>query len=134
MENQSKTPKTVRKTIKEGKDKNLTPFKSGKAWNGNKNGRPKGTRNLTTLFKEAFDKIKQRAKEEKGIDIEDPEIDIIIALIGGAKKGVPKLVDTYMKYKYGQPKQEIELSGELETKLSPDEQARVDAIVSRWNK
>jgi hypothetical protein len=33
-------------------EKNLKPFKAGDEWSGNKEGRPKGTKNLKTLIEE----------------------------------------------------------------------------------
>lgn len=118
---------TVKKTSNRGKG--LTPFKKGAEWTGNKGGRPKGSRSLTTLFREAFEQIRKRAKEKDGTIIEDPEIDVIISLVGGAKKGVPKLVETYMKYKYGQPTIPIDLDVSVNS-----ESEEIEAMVSTFTK
>ena len=68
-------------------------------------------------------------KEKDGTIIEDPEIDVIISLVGGAKKGVPKLVETYMKYKYGQPTIPIDLDVSVNS-----ESDEIEAMVSTFTK
>lgn len=89
-------------------------FKSGAEWKGNKNGRPKGSRNLTKIFEVAMDEVKERAKKN-GKLIEDPEIEIILTLCGLAQKGNPKAMELYMKYKYGNPTQPIDITADIKT-------------------
>lgn len=108
--------KTAGEETKEESKKTFgTPFKSGDEWKGNKNGRPKGSRNLTKVFEEAMEEVKERAKA-KGVTIEDPEIEIMLALLSQAQKGNVRAMELYMKYKYGNPTQPVDLSGEVKLK------------------
>lgn len=119
LKNTENTENTAEETaenlVEETKKTFGVPFKAGEEWNGNKLGRPKGSRNLTTLFKETFEEIKERAKAQ-GQEISDPEMDIIISLLTTAKKGNVRAMELYMKYKYGNPTQPIDLSGDVKVK------------------
>ena len=107
----NKTENTGNNTGKEVFNKHI--FKSGEEWRGNANGRPKGSRNLTKIFELSIEEIKIRSKL-KGIIIEDPEIEIMLSLLGKAKNGDVRAMELYMKYKYGNPTQPIDFSGEVE--------------------
>ncbi len=84
-------------------------FKPGQS--GNPNGRPKGSKNFTTLFEKA---VKEVAKKlELGEDPDSVEVEII-------KRGIKEaLAGKYPFYKdifdriYGQPKGNIELEGKV---------------------
>lgn len=73
-----------------------TKFKPGELWTGNKNGRPKGSKSLKTYVKEMLQDMTDEEKLEflKGID----------------KK-------TLWEMSEGKPKQDMEVSGELTSKI-----------------
>lgn len=78
-------------------------FKPGES--GNPAGRPKGTKNFDTLFDEAIQKI----LKEKKIDIDDPEIQIVVKAIIEALKGNFLYYRDIMDRRHGQPKKPIGL-------------------------
>lgn len=98
MENNSED--TQKLTEKVDKRKSLpqlfTPWKSG-----NPAGRPKWARSVSTLFREAIEKL------EKDQKIEDVERDLVTVIIHKAKKGDLKAMEMYLDRLYWKPKQDI---------------------------
>jgi hypothetical protein len=86
------------------------PFKEGDDPRRNLEGRPKGSRNFSTLFNEAIKKI----VTEQKIPITDPEIEMVSRAIIEALKGNYVFYRDIMDRRYGQAKQTIETSGEID--------------------
>jgi len=90
-----------------------TQFKPGQS--GNPNGRPKGAKSRSTVIKrwlEAMDKGKNpMTGEVEEMSVEDK---MTLALIGKALKGDTQAYKALMDSAYGQPKQEIENTGQSE--------------------
>ena len=88
-------------------------FKPGQS--GNPKGRPKGAKNRSTVIKrwlEAIDKGKNpMTGEVEEMSVEDK---MTLALIGKALKGDTQAYKALMDIAYGQPKQEIENTGQSE--------------------
>lgn len=82
---------------------------------GNPSGRPKGSRNRSTVIKrwlEAIDKNKNpMTGEVEEMTVEDR---MTLALIGKALKGDTSAYKALMDSAYGHPKQEIENTGQSE--------------------
>jgi hypothetical protein len=89
------------------------PFKEGDDPRRNLEGRPKGSRNFSTLFNEAIKKI----VTEQKIPITDPEIEMVSRAIIEALKGNYVFYRDIMDRRYGQAKQTIETSGETDVSL-----------------
>lgn len=92
--------------------KNLKSFKSGVS--GNPNGKPKGTRNYSTLMDLAIESTtinyvnKYNRKHRKNkIEFEDVDIeqDIFIQLIDKARNGDMKAMQIFFDRVYGKPRQ-----------------------------
>jgi hypothetical protein len=94
-------------------EENLIPFKPGQS--GNPKGRPKGAKSRSTVIKrwlEAMDKGKNpMTGEVEEMSVEDK---MTLALIGKALKGDTQAYKALMDSAYGQPKQEIENTGQSE--------------------
>ena len=89
--------KTVSKLQKEAR------FKSGAEWKGNKDGRPKGQRNYSTIYKEALAKI------AKSKDLSADELENLI-IQSGLEEVLKKNYAFYRDHLdrwYGQPPQGI---------------------------
>lgn len=114
----------------ENRGKSLIPYKSGENWKGNANGRPKGSRNLTKIFELAMHEVKERAKQ-KGTVIEDPEIEIVLSLLAKAQKGDTKALELYMKYKYGNPTQPLDITGDIKTEGIKDALAFFNTLITK---
>ena len=94
-----------KKPVKTGtKQKKDTKFKPGQS--GNLKGRPKGSKNFSTLFKEAIKKI---AKENKITELQ-AEQDLIIKAYREAKKGNFSFYRDIMDRVYGKPQEKIDLT------------------------
>lgn len=78
-----------------------TKFKPGQS--GNPKGRPKGTRNFSTLFKEALEQI---AKETGG----DAEREIVLTAIQEAKNGKYAYYKDIIDRIYGTPTQKTDIT------------------------
>lgn len=88
-------------------ESNLIPFKKGQS--GNINGRPKGTKNRSTIAKYWLDTIQEHNNPITGIDEHLSNEDIItIKLILQANSGCVKSYKALMDSAYGHPKQQIE--------------------------
>lgn len=88
-------------------EKNLKPFPKGN--NANPNGRPKGSRNRSTIARqwlEAIEKIKNPLTQK--IESLTQEDIITLSLINKARKGDVNAYKALMDSGYGAPKQEIE--------------------------
>lgn len=80
---------------------------------GNPKGRPKGTKNFSTLFEQAIKKI----VKEKKLPIKNPEVELVVkAIVEGLKGNYPYFRDL-MDRKYGKPAQPIEHGGEIDLKV-----------------
>jgi len=92
---------------------NLIPFEKGKS--GNPKGRPKGSKNRSTIIKKwltALDKGKNpMTGETEEMTVEDR---MTLALIGKALKGDTHAYKALMDSAYGHPKQELETTGNSE--------------------
>lgn len=73
----------------------------------NPNGRPKGRKNFDTIFEEAIRKI----VEEKKINIDDPEREMVIKAVIEALKGSYPHFRDLMDRRYGKAPQPVELGG-----------------------
>jgi len=111
-EKEQKIENSENAEIKQKKRRGAPPeylFKPGQS--GNPAGRPKGTKNFTTLFEKAVKEVAK--KSELGKDPDAVEIEII-------KRGIKEaLAGKYPFYKdildriYGQPIKTIDLTGDL---------------------
>jgi hypothetical protein len=88
---EEKTEKTAKK-VQVG-----VPFKSGDEWNGNALGRPKGTKNFSTIFEEA---IKLIVKEQR-IPVKDPEVEMVVKAVTKALQGNYAFYKDIMDRTYG---------------------------------
>ena len=91
------------KAQREQIEKNLVPnrFKSGDEWNGNRNGRPKGT-SLT-------DRLRRLLEENEGKNAEE----VVQAVIEEAKKGDPRFAQMIFDRMDGKVTDKLEVEGEL---------------------
>lgn len=87
-------------------DKYPTRFKPGAEWRGNANGKPKGSRHFTTLFKEAVTKIAEG-------EAESDDILIVKKVIAKAKEGDLKAVDMILDRTDGKAEQTINLEADV---------------------
>ena len=130
MEHISKVKtKNTEKIQKEDKRKKMPHlFKPGQS--GNPNGRPKGSRNVQTLFNEAFVKLADELEEE-GVITSDPEIDIVKNLIKLARNGDIQAIKIYLEYRIGKPKHQDGdvLNLNLEDGFTPEERELVRSAV-----
>jgi len=94
--------------ITETKLENKYPsrFKPGAEWRGNANGKPKGARHFTTLFKEAVTKIAEG-------EAESDDILIVKKVIAKAKEGDLKAVDMILDRTDGKAEQTINLEADV---------------------
>jgi hypothetical protein len=91
------------------KPENLIPYRMKKGTTLNPNGRPKGSRNRSTIARQwlgAVEKIKNPLTQE--IDSLTQEDIMTLALINKARKGDVNAYKALMDSGYGAPKQEIE--------------------------
>ena len=91
----------------ERKTENLIPFVPGQS--GNPNGRPKGQRNYSTIYKEALRKI----AETKDMTPEELENALIESGLMNAFKGDFKFYQDVMDRLHGKPAQSIDLKAEI---------------------
>jgi len=87
-------------------DKYPSRFKAGSEWKGNANGKPKGARHFTTLFKEAVTKIAEG-------EAESDDILIVKKVIAKAKEGDLKAVDMILDRTDGKAEQIINLDADV---------------------
>ena len=80
---------------------------------GNPEGRPKGSKNFDTIFEAAIRKI----VEEKKINIDDPEREMVIKAVIEALKGNYAYFRDLMDRKYGKATENIDIKGEVQTKI-----------------
>jgi hypothetical protein len=105
-------------------------FKKGAEWKGNAGGRPKGRRDFNTLYMMTLRSLEEKYLN-KGIVIPDFELEMMEKLLNDVRSGKLKATEIWMKYAFAQPKQSIELSGELNTKLDDEETARVAEMMKK---
>jgi hypothetical protein len=72
-------------------------FKSGDEWNGNAEGRPKGSVGFDQIWKQTVAKV----AEEDGITPEEAEVNLMVAAYGQAKKGNSPYFKEIMDRKFG---------------------------------
>lgn len=89
------------------------PFPKGVS--GNPNGRPKGSKNRSTVVKKWLE-VMDKAKNPVSGEFEDMSIEdrITLSILLKALKGDTQAYKALMDSAYGQPKQEIENSGQSE--------------------
>jgi hypothetical protein len=121
VENKEITDNTVRKQPGD----QLKPYQFKPGESGNPAGRPKGSRNFSTLFNEAIKKI----VTEQKIPITDPEIEMVSRAIIEALKGNYVFYRDIMDRRYGQAKQTIETSGETDINLIKKEVSLYDILI-----
>lgn len=111
--------------IREKRLANLKPFKPGN--NMNPKGKPVGTKNFSTLFKEAIIKI----ASSEGTTPEDIESKIIQAGINKAKSGDYKFYQDTLDRMHGKPiqRQDITSGGHPLFKPSEEEQKKIDDAI-----
>ena len=90
--------------MKQGRDKEGR-FLEGVS--GNPAGRPEGTKNFSTLFKKAIEKI---AKEDETTEL-DAEKELVLKAYREAKKGNFNFYRDLMDRNYGRPKETHEIGG-----------------------
>ena len=99
-------------------EENLIPYKKGQS--GNPNGRPKGSKNRSTIAKKWLQLIK---KEVNPLNLETEELSqedlMTLALIQKATKGDVNAYKALMDSGYGSPVQQVEQTI-LEQPLFPD--------------
>lgn len=95
------------------KEDNLKPFKKGES--GNPNGRPKGRKSRATIIRKWLTALDQANNPMTG-EMEDMTVEdrMTLALIAKALKGDTSAYKALMDSAYGQPKQEIENTGQSE--------------------
>ena len=91
----------------ERRTENLIPFKPGES--GNPNGRPRGSRNYSTIEREALIKL----GEEKGMTPEEIETELIKVGFRNALKGDFKFYQDVQDRKHGKPQQGIDLNATI---------------------
>lgn len=106
-------------------EENLKPFKEGEAWTGNKEGRPPGTKNRSTIArkilemraifpKAKFDKLKEIYPElTENMTVE--EVMTIIQIDNAVDKADDKSYRAIMDSAYGAPK----MTGDLTIREQP---------------
>jgi hypothetical protein len=106
-EEESQEVKTEKKAVKAVKEDNLTPWKPGES--GNPMGRPKGSKNFSTKFKQAVEVIAK--SEEKSVD--EAMLEIFKTAYDQAKKGNFNYFKDLMDRVYGKPVQRIDAKSEV---------------------
>lgn len=100
------TEKTVQK-----QHNHLAPYQFKPGQSGNPAGRPKGSRNMSTVFQDA---IKTLVKPENGSgDWKSIEEQMILAQIQKALSGDTKAFEVVMNRAYGTPKRVVEVEQTL---------------------
>ena len=116
-QNDCSRPHTTNKEIM-ANEENLIPYKKGQS--GNPNGRPKGSKNRSTIAKKWLQLIK---KEVNPLNLETEELSqedlMTLALIKKATKGDVNAYKALMDSGYGSPVQQVEQTI-LEQPLFPD--------------
>ena len=102
---------------KRGNVQNLTPWKAGQS--GNPKGRPKGKRNLSTLLREALEKLAVNPKTGAKIIVDGQEMtyqELLIqqVLVKGIVKGNDKTIELIFDRLEGKPRQKIDFNDESE--------------------
>lgn len=100
----------------------LNQFKEGQS--GNPSGRPKGSRNRSTIVREILELLEKSKHPITGKEENLTQEEIMtLAVLNKARKGDVKAYQALMDSGYGAPKQQTELSGQIKTfgKLEPDE-------------
>ena len=92
-----------------GRNKEFVDNQWKEGESGNPKGRPKGRRNFDTIFDEAIRKI----AEEKKLNIDDPEKQMVVKAVVEALKGNFNFYRDIMDRKYGKPDQNLDVNGEL---------------------
>ena len=94
---------------------NIEPHKFKAGQSGNPNGRPKGTKNRSTIIKKWLTAL-DKGKNPMTGDTEDMTVEdkMTLALISKALKGDTSAYKALMDSAYGQPKQELETTGNSE--------------------
>ena len=95
---------------KTGKDPETGQFTEGNQFG---EGRPKGSKNFDTIFEAAIRKI----VEEKKINIDDPEREMVIKAVIEALKGNYAYFRDLMDRKYGKATENIDIKGEVQSKI-----------------
>lgn len=87
--------------------KNLKPFREGES--GNPNGRPKGQKNYSTLYREALIKL----AELNDSTPDELELDIIKKGLTSARKGDYRFYKDVLDRLHGQPTKKLEFDGNV---------------------
>lgn len=94
-------------------------FKPGQS--GNPNGRPAGTKNLTTLVRNALQEI-----DDDGMKLEDKLVQNIVKL--AVRKGNLKIIELMWAYFDGRPNQPMDVNV-IPGELDPQERAQLDQLM-----
>jgi Family of unknown function (DUF5681) len=98
------------------KPENIEPFKFQEGQSGNPNGRPKGSRNRSTVAREWLSASQKQKNPISGKDEELTQEDIItLQQIHKARKGDTNAYKAVMDSAYGAPKQDIEFVTDIGT-------------------
>lgn len=126
------SPEITGEKVDDKPTKKKGTFKAGAEWNGNRNGRPKGSRSFNKMVDEALKSLEEKYRK-KGISIPDFELEIFEKLLNDVRAGKDKARDTFMKFRFAAPKQEIQVSGKLGIQLSEAEEAEIDEMADKLN-
>jgi len=111
------------------------PFQKGYDPRRNLKGRPRGSRNFSTVFNLAIENIRKKSE----LKIDDPEVEMMSVAIKEALKGESKFFIYLMNKKYGMPTQSIDLGTdktieEIEIKIKSKENETTTGGGQKHNK
>ena len=104
--------------------KGFLPGKSGKP-----EGRPRGTRNISTKMREALDKLGAKDAQGKPVPVEDALVQKVIKM---ALDGDRKMIELIWNYLDGKPPQYIDITSNGErvgtVLITPEEEKRIEEL------
>ena len=102
-------------------------FLPGKS--GNPDGRPRGTRNISTKMREALDKLGAKDAQGKPVPVEDALVQKVIKM---ALDGDRKMIELIWNYLDGKPPQYIDITSHGErvgtVLITPEEEKRIEEL------
>lgn len=100
-----------------GTPENLKPFKEGES--GNPSGRPKGSRNRSTVVREILELLEKQKNPITGNEEHLSQEQIMtLAVLSKARKGDVRAYQALMDSAFGAAKQTHELSGEISVPIT----------------